>query len=75
MSEYQQHKIQFTSLQEKLLSDKAQQEQLHKQKKKPRPTDQGIKRCIMRTTFSDNDICLAKNTRIIFFNILELIYI
>lgn len=44
MSEYQQHKIQFTSLQEKLLNakDKAQQEQLHKQKKKPRPTDQGM---------------------------------
>ncbi|XP_044256282.1 uncharacterized protein LOC123006131 [Tribolium madens] len=42
MAEYQQHKIQFTTLQEKLstLKDKAQQNELHKQKKKPRPTEQ-----------------------------------
>jgi hypothetical protein len=47
MADYQQHKVQFTKLQEKLTSvkDKVQQqhqtEQLHKQKKKPRPTEQG----------------------------------
>ncbi|RZC37010.1 uncharacterized protein BDFB_001576 [Asbolus verrucosus] len=49
MAEYQHHKLQRATLQEKLtsLKDKAQQqqqqqqtEQLHKQKKKPRPTEQ-----------------------------------
>lgn len=48
MAEYQQHKLQFNALQEKLstLKDKAVQQQqnelLHKQKKKPRPTEQGF---------------------------------
>ena len=47
MADYQQHKVQFTTLQEKLtgLKDKAQlqqSEQLHKQKKKPRPAEQGL---------------------------------